>query len=204
MATQATTSMISEVAICNTALAWLGQTPITTLDDPADPNAEKCRNVYPFVRDAVLEEREWTFARARATSTTEQRDDWDQWYKHSFPEDWLTVSNVYEDANSEENIEWVREGRYILTKYETVYMRGLKRIVDTGQFSNLFVQALAARMAADLAVPLTQDRQMQADMWQLYQAKLMEAAARDGYQGSSQKLKTGNFINGRYTGGYIA
>ena len=204
MATQATTSMISEVAICNTALAWLGQTPITTLDDPADPNAEKCRNVYPFVRDAVLEEREWTFARARATSTTEQRDDWDQWYKHSFPEDWLTVSNVYEDANSEENIEWVREGRYILTKYETVYMRGLKRIVDTGQFSNLFVQALAARMAADLAIPLTQDRQMQADMWQLYQAKLMEAAARDGYQGSSQKLKTGNFINGRYTGGYIA
>ena len=197
MATQQTTSMISEVAICNTALAWLGQTLITTLDDPADPNAEKCRNTYPFVRDAVLEEREWTFARARDISVTEQRGGWDQWYRHSFPQDWLTVSNVYADPRSEDNIEWEREGRFILAKESTIYLRGLKRVTDTGQFTNLFVQALAARMAADLAIALTQDRAMQSDMWQLYQGKLAEAAARDGYQSSAQKMKPGMLVRGR-------
>ncbi len=203
MATQETASMISEVSICNTALAWLGQTPIVTLDDPADPNAEKCRNVYPFLRDAVLEAREWTFAKAKAISTTEQKDDWEEHYKHSFPEDWMTVTGCYKDTKKDVEIFWLREGRYVLADYDTVYLQGTKRIVDTGQFTNMFVQALAARIAADLAIPLTQDRQMQADMWSLYQQKLAEAAARDGYQGSPQKSRAGGMILNRFTGGYV-
>ncbi len=201
MATQLTTSMISETAICNMALAWLGQNQITSLDDPADPLSEVCRNTYPFVRDAVLEERMWTFATARAVSTTAERDEWDTLYRHHVPIDWLSVYRVYANANTQQNIDWQKEDKYVLADNETVYMWGLKRIVDTGQFSNLFVQALAARMAADLAIALTQDRMMQADMWQLYQAKLTEAASRDGAQGRNDIIKTGNLITGRYSNG---
>ena len=200
MATQLTTSMISETMICNMALAWLGQNQITSLDDPADPLAEVCRNTYPFVRDAVLEERMWTFGTNRATSTSEERDEWDQLYRHSIPLDWLSVYRVYGNPVTQDNINWVKEDKYVLADKPTIYMWGLKRIVDTGQFSNLFVQALAARMAADLAIALTQDRLMQADMWSLYQTKLREAAARDGAQGRNDQFKAGSLVTQRRGG----
>jgi hypothetical protein len=52
----------------------------------------------------------------------------------------------------------------------------------------MFVQALAARMAAELAIPLSENAQLQGTMWQLYGTKLAEAAARDGQQGSNEYI----------------
>jgi hypothetical protein len=143
----------------------------------------------------------WTFGTARATSTTAERDDWDTLYRHSVPIDWLSVYRVYDNVTTQNNINWQKEDRYVLAESPTIYMWGLKRIVDTGQFSNLFVQALAARMAADLAIALTQDRLMQTDMWSLYQVKLREAAARDGAQGRNDQFKEGRITTSRYGNG---
>lgn len=195
MATQSVRSMISETSICNQALSWLGAREITSLEDPST-EAEYCRNNYPFLRDAVLEERMWTFATERATSTVADLDDWGILYKHPIPLDWMAVYRVYSDVNGT-NSDWSREGRYILAPETTVYMWGLKRITDTGQMSTMFVEALAARLAADLAIPLTENRQLQVDMWNLYQQKLKEAAARDGMQGRNERVRDGGLITSR-------
>ena len=56
MATQTTKSMVSEVSICNQALRWLGQNKIQSLDEKT-ASAEWMADNYPFIRDAVLEER---------------------------------------------------------------------------------------------------------------------------------------------------
>jgi hypothetical protein len=78
-------------------------------------------------------------------------------------------------------------------------MQGLTRISDTSSFSSLFVQALAARIAADAAIPLTENRQLQVDMWGLYNDKLTEAAARDGQQGTSDVVTQRGLTGARYS-----
>ena len=195
MATQSVRSMISETSICNQALSWLGAREITSLEDPST-EAEYCRNNYPFLRDAVLEAAWWSFARDRATSTVADLTSWGSLYKHAIPLDWIQVLRVYTDEGYTQSA-WTREGRYILAPETTVYMLGKKRITDTGQMSTLFVQAVAARLAADLAIPLTENRQLQSDMWTLYNDKIAEAKAQDGQQARAEKMKPTQLTRGR-------
>jgi hypothetical protein len=178
VATQTSQSMISEVSICNQALSWVGANLIASMDEP-NSVSEWCKNNYPFLRDAVLEERMWTFAIGKAVSTTANKDDWDSYYMHRLPEEWLAVYYVYTDQYGNEAAVWRREGEYIVSPSDTIYMLGVRRIVDTNKFSNLFVQALAARLACDMAIPFAEDKELQANMWTLYAAKLEEAGRQD-------------------------
>lgn len=204
MATQSTRSMISETSICNQALSWLGASRITSIDD-SSTYAEYCRDNYPFIRDSVLEERMWSFALDRETSIVSNKDEWDISYMHPVPQEWLQVFRVYNDISCEpftDSPNWRKEGRFVLAEDATVYMWGIKRVTDTGLFTNMFVQAVAARLAADLAIPITENRQLQSDMWNLYERKLSEAGTRDGQQGLQEKIgpwkrKPGNLVKTR-------
>ena len=191
-------SNVSEVSICNQALTFLGQKPITSLND-ANTTAEWMRNNYPFIRDAVLEERMWTFATARASSTTMERDAWDTAYAHPEPDNWISVFRIYRNSgiSTLTSIDWRFEDGNILCSESNILLWGLKRVTDTGKFSPLFVQALAARIAADACIPLTENRQMQVDMWNLYKTKLAEAAAKDGMQGSNERVVSNSLVSAR-------
>jgi hypothetical protein len=198
------TSMVSEVSICNQALLWLGQNIITSFDDEST-TAQWCRNNYPFLRDAVLEARTWTFAISRFASTTANTPAWGPGFSHTLPGNWLMVTRVFRDATHTDPNKWrVSEGwrleaGKVIADQGTVYMQGLTRISDTSSFSSLFVQALAARIAADAAIPLTENRQLQVDMWGLYNDKLTEAAARDGQQGTSDVVTQRGLTSARYS-----
>jgi hypothetical protein len=192
--------MTSEVSICNQALSWLGQQPITSLDDKST-TAEWMRNNYPFIRDAVLEERTWTFATSRAKSTTVERDAWDSAYVHSIPDQWMNVFRVYRDGICLTTIDWRMEEGKVLCAEDAILMWGTRRVTDTGKFSPLFTQALAARIAADACVPLTENRQLQVDLWGLYGDKMKEAAARDGQQGSNDMITQSRLTGVRNYGG---
>jgi hypothetical protein len=198
--------MISEVSICNQALGYLGANPITSFADQST-TAELCRNNYPYIRDAVLEERMWTFATARATSTVADLDPWGQMYAHKMPLGWISVFRCYRDVNNIEcpikSTGWKREGQTVLSKEATVYLWGIQRITDTGKFSPLFTQALAARMAAELAIVITESKTLQSDLWTLYQAKLADATTRDGQQGSHERIQADTYITARGRGGAL-
>jgi len=202
MATQTPRSMISETSICNQALSWLGVARITSLDDVSTAG-QLCRDNYYFLRDAVLEERMWTFATTRTTSTVADLDDWGIRYKHSVPLDWLAVYRVYCDVSGYEQKDyiqsegWVREGNFVLSNDATVYMWGIKRVTDTANFSAMFVQALASRIAMDLAMPLTQNTKLAEKMTQLYAAKLDLAATRDGQQGRNERIRSHDLVDAR-------
>ena len=206
MATQSNQAMVSETSICNQALTWLGQDPITSLTDP-NTTAEWMRNNYPFIRDALLEERMWTFATVKASDVTEDMDAWGTMYVHPKPLNWISVFRVFKSVNAygdnirDEN--WRMEGGNIVSSYATIYLWGIKQVTDTGKFSPMFIQTLAARIAADACIPLTENRQLQADLWNLYKVKLDEAAARDGQQGSNELIQSNTLINARARSGGI-
>ena len=214
MATQENRSMVSETSIANQALLWLGGTVITSLDEDSR-EAIWMKNNYPFIRDAVLEERMWTFATARAKSTVADMDAWDEMYVHPIPIGWQSVYRVYRTlsksamgvsgsygpTNNITSEGWKVEGGNVLSYDATVYMWGMQRLTDTGAFSSLFVQALAARIAADACVPFTENRNLQADLWNLYSLKLAEAATRDGQQGANEVIVSDSLTRVRSYGG---
>lgn len=207
--------MTSEVSICNLALGWLGQDPITSLDQKSVP-AELCKLNYPELRDTLLASRSWTFATARMKSEATTRDEWGQLFKHPVPPNWIAVQRAYSSLATFSGgdqgslrmtppgpqARWSFESGFILSSSSTLYLWGTIRVTDVNQFPPMFTQALAARIAADLAVPLTQNRQLQADMWNLYETKLQDAAVRDGQQGRNELVSGSLLIAARASGGF--
>lgn len=199
-----TVMMVSETSICNQALSWLGQTPIASLDDQSTV-AVLCKQNYHLLRDAVLSERVWTFATVRAVSETERRDEWDQMYTHPIPPVWLDVFRVGKDVRTNGDLTddptWRKEGGKILSNYPKIYLWGVERVADTGRMSLMFTQALAARIAADLCIAITENDRLQADLWALYIDKLSAAAARDGQQGNNDRITQTRLTGVRRAGG---
>jgi hypothetical protein len=191
---------VSEVSIANQALTWLGQKPILSFSDQST-TAEWMVNNYEHIRNAVLEERMWTFATVRAKSDSMEKDAWNNLFKHAIPLNWLGVFRVYTEADTNmPDKSWRLEGSSVLSRESTIYMWGLFRLEDTTKFSPMFVQALAARLAADACIPFTENAELQQDMWSLYAAKLEAAAARDGQQGANDKIKSTVLTGARNSG----
>ena len=196
----------SDVKICNQALIWLGANVITSLGDSSD-EAVACNAVYEGLRDAVLEEREWTFAISRFEPVALGTDPlWGFDKAFQIPTNVLRVLQVSNAQGSDgtvlsgsrggtgqgryNEIEWLREGDTIVANSVTrIYARAIIRITDPTKFSAAFVQALAARIAMDLAIPITNNRKLQSDMAALYGEKLRMAAATDGLQGRSYRTR---------------
>ncbi len=206
----------SPVAICNIALGWLGGDLIISLDDET-VEAKLCKANYEPLRDAVLEEREWTFA-VKRLEPVELTESPLYGYDKAFQiptevirvlqvsragevESGILVEGSFLSATRggtgtgrETRIEWAREGDAIYASNSArIFIRALVSITDTTKFSPAFDQALAARLAMDLAIPLTSSEKKQTAFAKMYGEKIVLAAASDGMQGRSHNVRADAF-----------
>lgn len=208
---------VSTISICNQALGWLGADSITSLDDESK-EAQLCKENFDGLRDAVLEEREWTFAVRRLILTPMVKKPV-YGYENQFllPPEVIRVLNVPatiglfgglpfldggQSADRDQGlIDWrvesVDEGNVILANIDRLRARVIWRVVNEKLWSDQFVQTLAARLAADLAMPLVNSAPLQKDMWNLYEIKLGKAATMDGMQGKHETKRSDQLINVR-------
>lgn len=188
--------VLSEVDICNLALAQLGgKFTITSLDDET-VGAQLCKALYAPLRDAVLEEMDWSFAiKEHRLSADPEPSLVGGYTRFKLPADTLRVIAAYSGYAKLED--WRLEGRFVLANVDTVYIRSLDATSDTSLFSQAFTQALAARLSAELAMPLTNNTTMSATQWQLYAQKVSVARTNDSLQGSAQKFATSRIIRAR-------
>ena len=89
------------------------------------------------------------------------------------------------------------EGRVLLTDESTAKILYIARITDTTLFDSLFVDTLVAKLAADLAYPVTNSLKVQEQMYRLFQLKLSEARSIDGQEGFIDDLVSDTFTDFR-------
>ena len=182
----------SPVAVCNLALSWLAGNRILSLDDDSD-EARHCKANYDPSRRAVLEGREWTFAVKRAQLPALAEPPLFGWtHKFLLPSDCLYTIGVYnpQHANIPAPPQTPHriEEREVLANIEIIHVKYILEIIDTNRFSPLFDQCLAAHIAMNIAIPLTENAKHYDRMATLYLHNLSEAAASDGLQGTREML----------------
>jgi hypothetical protein len=210
--------MASEIDICNLALGQLGSHSIVSFAD-GTVEADACTLNYRLARDAVLESRDWSFAIYEvplvkiSSPSPALPPEYGQAY--AFPDQCLLLRYcfipsptsypggqlLYMDATSEQLVTRpsfnVMNG-YIMCSTDTLYARYIKRIEDPSKFTTNFIQALATRLAFELAMPLTNKVELQAQKWKEYEAKITEASGRDGSVGTPQKIQVSTLTRTRY------
>ena len=175
--------MASEVSICNLSLTAIGASPITALTDAA-AEAVVCRAHYEVARDATLFEYPWPEAVGRASlAMLAAGPAYKYAYAYALPADCLRVLAIDDDRT-----DWKVEGQTLVTNNSTVYVRYIKKLTDPNAFGPALLSAIAARLAAEVVMPLTGSRSLFADMWKVYDAKLRMAQSATGMQGSGDAI----------------
>ena len=184
----------SKAEICNLAISWLGGQHIFSIDDDQSLEARLCRANYDMSRTAVLEEREWTFAVERKLLTPLAEEPLFEFsYAFLEPPESQKILGVYDTKNTHGKLvplKYRKEGNVIYANHAQVFVRYTIDLTNTKRFSALFDQALAAHIASNIAVALTENAGMQEQMITLYEMKLEKAISSDSLQGSNEKLET--------------
>ena len=181
----------SEVSICNLALSHLGEASITALSDNTKP-ARECNRLYAITRDMELRSHNWNFAMKRTMLASDPTDpSWGYDKRYTLPVDLMRVVEVdFDEDWRVEAGELADEGaRFLLTNLSgPIYIRYVARVTDPSVFDTLFINALAARLAVDLAVPLTQNSTIRQGAERTHLRATQQAKAFDAIESSPRKF----------------
>lgn len=207
--------MASEVDIANRALSMLGENRITSLDDDNKPaRAMKAR--YTLLREAELSAYPWRFAvkRTRLPASTETPS-WGYSKIYDRPVDDLrpikvggafvnaeTIGVFYESTGvyRDQSPYEIIEGRIHTDLSAPLDYEYIARITDAGQFDPLFVEALAARLAADAAEELTQSNSKRDAALMAYKRTLSEARRVNSLYRPPRRRQNGRWMGSRIVG----
>jgi len=173
---------VSDVSICNKALYLLGEDEIAALTD-ADKPARTCNVFYEPVRDALLRQFPWNFAITRvALSKLSDAPIFGFANQFQLPTDCLRV------LGTDPDVTFKVEGKKILADVDTLSIRYISRVTDPTIYDSQFVDLLAARLASEIAIPLTDNHTRQQEMMALYTIRLRAARTSDSQEGTPAVL----------------
>lgn len=171
--------MISKINICNLALAHLGQGPISSLDQ-ADERAKRLNLFYEPVRDEVLRTHNWGFAAVQKKLELARQDTQTGEFLYHYPADALFVRRIFLPGRKqaipfEMRYDTVVDGCVLAVKEPGVYGLYTRRVEDETQFDGAFVKAFTLALAYDMAITLTADTALAAQLFEKYTLCLDEA-----------------------------
>jgi len=177
--------MASDVDICNSALNMIGASNIISLTEDSRA-ARVCNQRYEFVRDAVFRAHPWNCLISRvevAADATAPAFEFE--YAHTLPTDPYCLRVLRpQDPDSVFKI----EGRKLLansTPFKFIY---IARVTDPNEYDQLLIEALAARLAADVSYALVNSATLTQSLFAIYDAKLSEARFVDATEGTPDNV----------------
>lgn len=194
----------SEVAICNIALARTGQREfITSLTGSSAPS-KVCNVLYVEARQTVLASIWWPFATKRATLAELANTTRDGWiFVYALPVDCIAARSLWSGLRRPAVDQAIQFGlehdavsgkKVLLSDLEDAVLSYTADISAPGLFPPLFTDALAWKLAADIALAMPIKPQVGLAMQQGYQRALAIAAAAEFRQAQEDALPDSEFI----------
>lgn len=167
----------SKVDICNAALAKLGQDIAIVAMTEATKHARALNRAFDRVRDYVLADAAWPFATMHVALALDAQDALGWEYRYAYPADCLDAKAVCTEEGArivriatrsgwcwdEPSVGLSFDGRHpfevlhgtqstgIATDLDDAYLIYVARVEDVSRFPPHFVEALACRLALDVA-----------------------------------------------------
>ena len=194
--------MISDVGICNLALARVGAEKITDLSE-GSPAALDCARLYEPLRDALLAAHPWRFAEAHqalALMADAAPAGWT--YAYALPADCLAARAVVDGQTGiterpSPPVPFAVSGATVLTDQVGAVLIYTRRATDPVRFDPLFTDALATKLAADLAMARRLDRLIRDQMVRDHQLIMAQARLADALAGTVETAHTPDWLQAR-------
>lgn len=178
--------MSSKVQICNMALIRIGASTITSLTDNTQ-EAILCNTLFNDLAREVMAEGSWTSTiRRKELARTTTTPSFEYTYEFQLPVDplCLKVLNVNTDAPGE--IDFRVEDDKLLCDESSIKIRYVAELTDTESWDIYLQRAFVARLASELAYPVTGSQQKSEAEFQRFRLMVQEGLALDGQQGAKE------------------
>jgi len=189
--------MLSKIAICNAALAKLGERFIIDLEDESK-QARALNEAFPRIRDSMLRSNRWSFAMTRASlSALNAAPVFEYPLQYQIPTDCLRLDYIGDffvgltlgDYRNQSASEYKIEGRKILTDLKApLHIRYVRQEEDTTIYDPLFDEALSCKLAVELANTLTQSDNLKNLAMQEFKAVMMSAIRMNAIEKAPEPL----------------
>ncbi len=151
--------MATDIAICNLALARIGQGVAIASLTEASEAAVQCAALFPVVRDGLLRDWLWPFAVRRVVLALVETDPTADWsYSYRLPVDCLRARELVDQPR---DTPWVIEGDdaggLLLCSVADAALRYTAQITDVNRWPIDVADALAWRLGMELAPVLARD-----------------------------------------------
>ena len=182
--------MASEIEICNIALSRIGNSRSINSMTESSKEANQCSLHYEQCRDAVLSDFPWNFAvkRVALADTNNPPPEWK--YAYRYPTDCMKAIAIIRPGEKYHRPDTAIHfqvgadedgtGKLIYTDQPEAWLQYTARVTDVNMYDALFKDALAWRLAAELARPLASNAGIGNEALQLYQMTIAGAAAHSG------------------------
>lgn len=166
---------IFSLDICNLALGKIGSAKITAFSDKADVNLS---TLYAQIRDRLLIQYPWNFARAREEIEPNDETPAFEWdYQYDLPMDYLGRPELYDTT-----AEFVIEGTTLLCNDDVIQLKYTTQVTDVSLFTSFFVDCLVLAVAAELAVPITNDQTLKLSLLQELKVRVLDGMLLNEYE----------------------
>lgn len=198
-------SASSEVDLANMALTMLGQQPIAALTDNNN-RAKLADKRLADVRDTVLRAHQWNCCIKRASlSAHGTAPVWGYSNRYQVPTDFVRLVST-ESNTTDYRIEAGNQGEspllFILTDDTEMKILYVAKITSVAQMDSSLVQAIACRLAADIAVAVTGDAAHEASMMKKYQMVVSQAMFEDSASHNFlETIRGGEWLEARLNSG---
>lgn len=191
----------SDVALCATALLELGARPINSFDEESE-NARLCSNLYPWVRDEMLREHTWNFAKTRAVLSADTAAPLFG-YQNQFtlPADFIRLLEV-NGQSAVTGIGWpagyqIENGK-ILSNDKELHLRYIYANYTVGQWDASFLRLIITAMKRALAYAVTRDPAAVSSAVNEWAVALKQAKVINGVETPPQEIMGSTFYASRF------
>lgn len=203
----------SVIDICNLALLRLGHDEITSLNEKSK-EARYCSRFFDRTRRATLRSHPWNWAERFATLSLLNLTVTDYDYVYALPTDCLRVIQVVNpvmairasspslrvDPGAQIGYE-IRSiegaGKVLVTSQADAEIRYVADITDPNAFDEQFIDALAHRLASEMAVPLAGKPSLQKSELQLFILTLNEGKTIDASESRTRVTPGEDLVSAR-------
>lgn len=198
--------MASQVDIYNYALGSIGQSETVASLTEKSKAQIVCTQFYELARDTVLADFPWPFATKTATLALLTNQSANYSYTYQYPVDCLRANFIVAagmDVQPDEKLQprWETayglNGQVILTNQAAAVLSYVTRVTDVGRFPILFVETLALKLGALIAMPMTNTRAIADGAAANYQGAVQGAAAQAANQSKYRHDHTSEYIIAR-------
>lgn len=192
--------MPNKTGIVNQALVRLGQSPVLSLEDG---RARDAKQRYDDVVSGLLEmQPPWNFATRRATltATTATAPVWGYSAAYPLPEDFKLLIRLEGNTDPFRIEHDTASGSVLLTDGGSVNILYVANITDAALWPQLFADVVAARLAWQIGLKITNDARQVEQLKSEYQEALDDARYSDATQAPIEQVNAVGWLGAREGG----